>query len=105
MESQQEEQTVEFDVVQGRKGLAQPTYGSPRAAPDTKSQVAVVVVTVGCARLLRCARSAPDCRLANSRELSLLSRRGRQYAPGDQRGRSPAAWSATWNRDRGPATS
>src|SRR5215208_4000951 len=33
MESRQEEQTVEFDVVQGRKSLAQPTCGSPGAAP------------------------------------------------------------------------
>jgi hypothetical protein len=75
------------------------------ADPDTESWVALVVVAVGCARLLRCARLAPGYRLANSRELSLLSRRGRQYAPSDQRGRSPAAWSATWNRDSGPATS
>ena len=40
-----------------------------------------------------------------AREPSMFSRRGRQYAAHDQRGRSPAAWSATWIRASGPATS
>jgi hypothetical protein len=37
MESREEEQTVELDVEQGRKSLAQPTCGSARAAQDTES--------------------------------------------------------------------
>jgi hypothetical protein len=37
MESRQEEQTVELDVEQGRKSLAQLTCGSPQAAQDTES--------------------------------------------------------------------
>ena len=32
----------------------------------------------------------------------MLSRRGAQYGPRDQRGRRPAAWSATWIRANGP---
>jgi uncharacterized protein len=34
----------------------------------------------------------------------MFSRRAPQYAPNDQRGRRPAAWSATWIEASGPAT-
>ena len=60
MESREEEQTVELDVEQGRTSLAQPTCGSARAARTPNRRWRLMVVAVGCARLLGCARSTPN---------------------------------------------
>jgi hypothetical protein len=52
MESRQEEQMVESDIEQGQKSLAQSTLRVTRADQDTERTWRLIVVAVGCARLL-----------------------------------------------------